>query len=295
MPHIGAVFVLCIGILIESCCSIIFGFLPHILNNAVFVGFCIITRAFQGTGLACVQTASLAITSSIFSENIASATSVIEVLTALGYTAGPTVGGLLYQAGGFKLPFLVIGSTMLIVGFTAIFFLPTIKGSRTSAPGAIMKKLLIYPRIILMCCSVTLLMILFGSVDLGLALHIKPGYRQFVIGGCFAIGIAAQFVGPAPYLNIPLSIAQIIPSLFITGMGTAAVFTPAFGDILASATMNSGLNDDDNEETVIADNSNFSTVSVVSGIFTAFSALGKMSSDTERFICYSSDTSEKSL
>ncbi|RDD42100.1 MFS-type transporter SLC18B1 [Trichoplax sp. H2] len=313
MPHIGAVFVLCIGILIESCCSIIFGFLPHILNNAVFVGFCIITRAFQGTGLACVQTASLAITSSIFSENIASATSVIEVLTALGYTAGPTVGGLLYQAGGFKLPFLVIGSTMLIVGFTAIFFLPTIKGSRTSAPGAIMKKLLIYPRIILMCCSVTLLMILFGSVDLGLALHIKPfhlspvavgllflplsighmvfspvfgflsdrfGYRQFVIGGCFAIGIAAQFVGPAPYLNIPLSIAQIIPSLFITGTGTAAVFTPAFGDILASATMNSGLNDDDNEETVIADNSNFSTVSVVSGIFTAFSALGENGDET---------------
>ncbi|EDV22572.1 uncharacterized protein TRIADDRAFT_58944 [Trichoplax adhaerens] len=174
MPHIGVVFVLSVGILIESCCSVIFGFLPHILNNAAFVGFCLITRGIQGTGFACFQTASLAITSSIFSGNIASATSVIEAFTALGFIAGPTVGGLLYQAGGFKLPFLVIGSTMLVVGFTAIFFLPTIKHTSTSAPGALMKKLLICPRVILMSCTMVLLNILFGALDLGFALHIKP-------------------------------------------------------------------------------------------------------------------------
>lgn len=55
--------------------SIIFlRFLPHILDNTVFVTFCFITRGIQGVGFACYQTASLAMTSSIFSDNVAAAT-----------------------------------------------------------------------------------------------------------------------------------------------------------------------------------------------------------------------------
>ena len=37
---------------------------------------------------------------------------------------GPVIGGALYEAGGFKMPFLVLGSVQIAVAYLSVHFLP---------------------------------------------------------------------------------------------------------------------------------------------------------------------------
>ena len=38
--------------------------------------------------------------------------------------AGPIVGGALYEVGGFKMPFILMGSIQAVMAFVALPFLP---------------------------------------------------------------------------------------------------------------------------------------------------------------------------
>ena len=44
----------------------------------------------------------------------------MESLFGFGMMAGPLIGGVLYKYGGFCLPFVVIGSTMVVCYITAL-------------------------------------------------------------------------------------------------------------------------------------------------------------------------------
>ena len=44
---------------------------------------------------------------------------------------GPLVGGAIYQAGGFYLPFVTMGALQFIVGIISIFFLPQPSNSKS--------------------------------------------------------------------------------------------------------------------------------------------------------------------
>lgn len=38
----------------------------------------------------------------------------METFAGLGYTAGPLIGGFLYEFGGFQVPFLVLGAILIL-------------------------------------------------------------------------------------------------------------------------------------------------------------------------------------
>ena len=40
---------------------------------------------------------------------------------------GPVIGGALLDAGGFKMPFLVLGSVQIAVAYLSVHFLPAYK------------------------------------------------------------------------------------------------------------------------------------------------------------------------
>ena len=44
-----------------------------------------------------------------FPDNMATMFAILETFFALGMIAGPTAGGILYEAGGFMLPFISLG------------------------------------------------------------------------------------------------------------------------------------------------------------------------------------------
>ena len=45
--------------------------------------------------------------------------------------AGPIVGGLLYEIGGFKMPFILMGCIQTVMAFIAYPFLPDYDSKRT--------------------------------------------------------------------------------------------------------------------------------------------------------------------
>ena len=44
-----------------------------------------------------------------FPENVATMFAILETFFGIGMIVGPTVGGALYEAGGFTLPFVSLG------------------------------------------------------------------------------------------------------------------------------------------------------------------------------------------
>lgn len=46
---------------------------------------------------------------------IVSSKGIMETSAGLGYTAGPVLGGFLYELGGFQMPFFVLGMFLVIV------------------------------------------------------------------------------------------------------------------------------------------------------------------------------------
>lgn len=52
----------------------------------------------------------------------------METFAGLGYTAGPVIGGVLYEYGGFQLPFLTLGILLLIATGFSYFLIEEIEG-----------------------------------------------------------------------------------------------------------------------------------------------------------------------
>ncbi len=76
-------------------------------------------------------TASVSILLKLFPTKVATVISWSEMFFGLGLMMGPALGAALFSAGGFKLPFLVVGSIAVVIALTLIFVIPNIK------PGSI--------------------------------------------------------------------------------------------------------------------------------------------------------------
>ena len=70
---------------------------------------------FEAAGSAAFYTGSLSMIASEFPGKVATVFSITETFYGLGAILGPTIGGILYQAGGFTLPFLTLGSKFCTV------------------------------------------------------------------------------------------------------------------------------------------------------------------------------------
>lgn len=53
---------------------------------------------------------------------------MLETFVGLGSTAGPLLGGVLYEIGGFQLPFFVLGIILLFLGLLAFFLVENMDG-----------------------------------------------------------------------------------------------------------------------------------------------------------------------
>ena len=70
----------------------------------------LIARAIAGIGAALVNSSFSSILAASFTdEDLSFVLGMFEAINGAAYSFGPAVGGFLYAAGGFQLPFLVIG------------------------------------------------------------------------------------------------------------------------------------------------------------------------------------------
>ncbi|PRD29396.1 UNVERIFIED_CONTAM: MFS-type transporter SLC18B1 [Trichonephila clavipes] len=187
--------------------------------------------------------------------------SIVETTFSVGLAIGPVIGGILYEAGGFSLPFLVVGA-LLLTGTVVNMFLFT--DTDDVPPQSISVRQLVANidfLIDILAISVCFAMLGFNEATL------EPHIRQFqltptTIGAIFLIsgvldavsapvwGIVAEkvpnaqilifiggicfivcflVVGPVPFFNFPTSVTMVLVSQVLLGLGMA-------GQIVSSLT-----------------------------------------------------------
>jgi len=186
----------------------------------------------------------------------------METFAGLGYTAGPVIGGILYEYGGFQLPFFVLGGIMLFASLCSIFIVEEIEeASEPSTPG-FLRGILKIPFIWILMSAVVLSSVSLYFLDPTLSDHVEPfglsatqvGLMFFLCGGIYtttaplwglivdkwrcyntlmsfgalATIVSVMLLGPSPVFNIEKNLYIIGVSLAIMGMAAGALYIPTF-------------------------------------------------------------------
>ncbi|KAA0193882.1 hypothetical protein HAZT_HAZT003131 [Hyalella azteca] len=261
----------------------------------VFLTFSFIIRIIEALGNAAFITTAFSIIAQEFPLNVASAFATLETFFGLGLIAGPTVGGALYELGGFTLPFVVLGCVLMVAAAMVWYFLP-VEGSlnRPTSRYSVFS-LLRKPKIFLFAFTT-----MSGSISVGflfstLEPHIRPlnltpleiglifvlnGFAYAVSApiwgrlcdrclperaattmGALTVTVAFLMLGPSPILPIKNSLPLCICALVIHGLGFGAQFVATFSGTQKDA-VEAGLPDD------------LTTYGLVSGLWNSSFALG---------------------
>ncbi|CAD6236491.1 GSCOCG00008210001-RA-CDS [Cotesia congregata] len=284
------------GILTTGTCAIFFGLLDKVNGHYPFIILSFIIRILEAFGNAAFLTASFAIIAKEFPENVATTFASLETFFGLGLIVGPTVGGALYQIGGYTLPFAILGSALIVTAIITAFILPSHNDSDQDSPkfGGYTKVLRI-PGVLVSTAS-----IMATSMSIGfLQATLEPHLRQFdlspvVLGlmfvlnggtyaltapawgwlcdrrmqpklvtiiGCILIMIGFSLIGPAPFIPYPTIIWLTICGLVTHGIGLSAQLVAAFSDALQTTIAHGFPN-------------NFETYGLISALWTSSFALG---------------------
>ena len=81
-------------------------------------------RAVHATGNAFVITATFTYAAVEFENSVGTIFSLTRFAMNFAQLLGPSIGGAIYEAGGFYLPFVAMGSVQMLMGILSIFCLP---------------------------------------------------------------------------------------------------------------------------------------------------------------------------
>jgi len=289
------------GIFTTGTCAILFGLLDRVDGHYPFIMLSFVIRIVEAMGNAAFLTASFAIIAMEFPDNVATTFASLETFFGLGLIVGPTVGGALYQLGGYELPFLVLGSCLFLSAVMTFIVLPDHGDREVDAQtGASLLEVMRIPGVFLAACSIVV-----TSMSIGfLTATLEPHLRQFnlspmVLGvmfvinggtyamtapffgwlvdkkvkakvialvGCALLIISFHLIGPAPYIPAPPPgssklLLVVIGGLLIHGLGIAAQLVSSFSDALQDAISHGFPN-------------NLETYGLISGLWTSTFAFG---------------------
>eukprot|EP01083_Nonionella_stella_P227363 806753_1 len=118
IQHRGPLPTLFTGILVLGGAAIGFG----MLESSIILLF--VMRGLQGIGSAALSTSVFSISVSWFSADLQKfVVGLNEGMCGLGFMSGPVLGSALFTLGGFRLPFLVLGATVLAMFPTMLLFI----------------------------------------------------------------------------------------------------------------------------------------------------------------------------
>ncbi|XP_068695632.1 MFS-type transporter SLC18B1-like isoform X2 [Montipora foliosa] len=198
LPQVGPRFTLTAGLFLCSGSQILFGFVSMLPKGAIFVLFCFLLRIVMAFGGAAADTASFAIVAGEFGTNIGVVTGAMETFTGLGFMLGPPLGGVLYSAGGFKLPFIVMGGILLSIVPVVMIILPRDENVTREKKGSLLQMGKI-PGIAVIGFSVLVSGIVLGFLDPTFAPYMKKfglgpskvGLIFLLCAFCYAISAPA--------------------------------------------------------------------------------------------------------
>lgn len=284
------------GILTTGTSAIIFGLLDKVDGHYPFIILSFVIRIIEALGNAAFLTASFAIIAKEFPENVATTFASLETFFGLGLIVGPTVGGALFQIGGFATPFVVLGSALFLAAVMTAFVLPVHENSEdiTHNSGGFSAVLKI-PGVIVATASIVATSMSIGFLQATLEPHLRefnlgpvvvglmfvvnggtyaitaPAWGWFcdkhldpkiaTIVGCGLVMVGFCLIGPSPLIPFPKTFWMTAIGLVCHGLGLAAQLVASFTDALRTSISHGFPN-------------NLETYGLISGLWTSSFALG---------------------
>lgn len=211
---IGSTKLFIFGVLTSGLTNILFGFLPAIKSGPLFLGASLAMRSVTALGESAMNTAVYPLARKRCSKGSQSSMmSMLETMVGVGTTMGPFIGGLLFEYGGFCLPFATCGLLLLFCGCLAYFVLDPNEEADAAAEEEVegpvekgsFRKLLSNP-VMMLACIVTIV-----------------------------TGMSTQWYQPSlePYVRTQFGMSPFQASLlFIIDGGVYALITPIIGKLL---------------------------------------------------------------
>ncbi|XP_053205515.1 MFS-type transporter SLC18B1-like [Panonychus citri] len=249
------------GLFLAGITTVLFGILDRIADSLQFTVLAFSLRIFEGAGAAAFLTSCYTIMPLEFPDHISFLFALLETFFGLGLIVGPTVGGALFEVGGYITPFAVLGTCMILGSLVSIILLPKSGGVTQSKS----------PSVFAFLCDIgTLLDVLTIAGCLNLigfnAATLEHHLRQFnlsptkigsifiITGSVYALTnplwgklgeykfdarwmsilgtainiVGLLFMGPADFLPIEPQLWLVIVSLIIVGIGMAAKQVSAY-------------------------------------------------------------------
>lgn len=293
----GAKLINNLGIFTVSVMCILFGFLDKIGDTTTFITLSFVIRIVEAMGNAAFVTSAFSIIAKEFPKNVGAAFATMETFFGLGLIAGPTVGGALYELGGYTLPFMSMGIILLLAAILTFCLLPSagVEPSDSEGTRGHLFAALRLPSILLATFSIISTSISIGFLQATLEPHLRPleltpfrmglmfvlngatyalsapcwGWlcdhclspRSITAFGAVTVVVAFVFVGPMPFLPLNTTLPVCIAALIVHGIGVGAQLVSTFTGAHRDAISN-GFPDD------------LGTYGLVSGIWTSAFALG---------------------
>ncbi|XP_060518958.1 MFS-type transporter SLC18B1-like [Cylas formicarius] len=297
------------GIYTTGICAILFGLLDKVNGRYMFIVLSFIIRIVEALGNAAFLTASFAIIAKEFPQNVATTFASLETFFGLGLIVGPTVGGALYQVGGYTLPFVVMGSALFTSAILTALILPKHEDGTDRKQGVSILKVLKIPGVILAASSIVVTSMSIGFLQATLEPHLRvfhlapivlglmfvinggvyavtaPGYgwicdhlcspKPVIAFGTVLVAIGFCLIGPAPFIPVQTTLWLSIAGLVLHGLGMAAQLVASFSDALTTSIAHGFPN-------------NLETYGLVSGLWTSSFALGAFIGPSVSGILYDS-------
>uniref|UniRef100_T1J6T1 Major facilitator superfamily (MFS) profile domain-containing protein n=1 Tax=Strigamia maritima TaxID=126957 RepID=T1J6T1_STRMM len=296
MRHIGPKFMMNAGIFVTAICCIIFGFLNKTPPGTPFLVLSFAIRIIQAMGEAGFITASNTMVVQDFSESRATTFAIMKTSFGFGLIVGPTVGGVLFEAGGFALPFYVVGSIMFLAGIVTFFLIPDREDveDELTVGGKSLLSAFKVPAVLIASFAVSSTSISIGFTQALLEPHLRQfklpptltGFMFIINGSLYALTspiwgrlcdklgnaklwsavsavcmcISFLFLGPAPFFPFDTKLWLCVLALAIQGIGIGGELVAAYVDAMQDV-VNYGFPD------------NLDTYGVVNGIWNSLFAL----------------------
>jgi len=124
LPLIGVKFSFCFGTFAGGVCCALSGLLEFFEPGQSFIIFSVLLRIFHACANALVITSTFAYQAMEFPGSVAKVFSITRCVMNVTQLFGPLMGGVLHEAGGFYLPFAVMGGFQILLAFLSIFMMP---------------------------------------------------------------------------------------------------------------------------------------------------------------------------
>ena len=256
-------------------CTLTFGWLLYIDNLNLFLTLAYILRVLAGMANAAAWGSLLAALVTLFPNHLSKIAAASELFYATGYMLGPVLGALLYNTGGFMLPFQISGLIGIIATVLLVASIPKVNvlpedeqtGTNFGLVRLIGMPSVSLPLIDSFTCNFGL-----GMNESMIGLYLESigantniiSAAFFLYGGSYMLStvisgyvsdklayptvlsilgnasliFAFTMIGPLPFIPIRGSISLVLISIAIAGCGIALVYVSSFTRSQLAATRN---------------------------------------------------------